>query len=173
MRWSLIGSRCLVLKSCCSECGEISFVFIGASISSVMLNASSTALCSTPNQLSANFVSCSVFSLLNLFGREAFRVAGIAAIGFTSHAVSADSSLRVHLFQPCVAPCSCTRRCWARSHVVKRLMWCGLLANEVVAAPPNKICYQAARLSVVSWQVAQHCFAMWWQMQLKELQRTP
>jgi len=52
-------------------------------------------------------------------------------------------------------------------------MWCGLLANEVVAAPPNKICYQAARLSVVSWQVAQHCFAMWWQMQLKELQRTP
>ena len=113
------------------------------------------------------------FSLLNLFGREAFRVAGIAAIGFISHAVSADPALRVHLFQPCVAPCSCTRRCWARSHVVKRFMWCGLLANEVVAAPPNKICYQAARLSVVSWQVAQHCFAMWWQMQLKELQRTP
>jgi len=31
---------------------RISFVFIGASISSVMLNASSTALCSTPNQFS-------------------------------------------------------------------------------------------------------------------------
>ena len=121
------------------------------------------------------------FSFLNLFGKEAFRVAGIAAIGSTSHAVPAGSALLVHLFQPCVAPCSCTRsgyrrctrRCWARSHVVKRFMWCGLLANEVVAAPPNKICYQAARLSVVSWQVAQHCFAMWWQMQLKELQRTP